>query len=122
MTVYIVQQPRPNKSGWTPDLSSSAKYGPLEYIFDSSEKVYALPGPSLFKARKILRNFNPEEDYFLWPNVGDPMACIISTIALAERNIDFFRILYWDRKREVSGERKRNEGFYIPIKISLKER
>ncbi len=122
MTVYIAQQPRPNKSGWTPDLSSADKYGRFEYVFGSSERVYALPGPSMFKVRKILKDFNPEEDYFLWPGVGDPMALACCIQALSELGLDYYNFLYWDRKRSSTGERDPSKGFYVPITLPIKEK
>ena len=122
MTVYIPQQPMPNKrTGWTPDLSSAAEYGKIEYVFAGGERVYALPGPSLFKAKKILRDFNPEEDYILWPGVGDPAALYATLLALMSHDPASIRFLYWDRKRDSNGQRDRNSGFYVPCNFMIKE-
>lgn len=121
MTVFIAQQPRPNRSGWMPDLSSAAEYGPFEYVFEPSERVYALIGPSMFKARKLFKDFDYEKDYFLWPGVGDPAALVVCTIALRELNVPYIKMLYWDRKRMSSGERDPSQGFYVPIKITIQE-
>jgi len=122
MTVYVVQQPRPNKKGWTPDLSSASEYGNLFYIFEPNEKVFALPGPSLFKARKILRErFNENEDYILWPSAGDPMAFACLMLALGELNLHEVNFLVWDRKRR-GGVRVENAGFYVPTKFKLREK
>lgn len=122
-TVYIPQQPMPNKkTGWMPDLSSAAEHGKIEYIFGGGEKVYALPGPSLFKARKALENFDPENDFILWPGVGDPMAFAITIQALMSHDPHQIRYLYWDRKRTTSGERDRNSGFYVPVTSIIKEK
>lgn len=122
-TVYIPQQPMANrKTGWMPDLSSAAEYGKLEYIFNGGERIYALPGPSLFKARKALENFNPEEDYILWPGVGDPASLFATMIALMQHDPEKITFLYWDRKRNDDGSRDRHNGFYVPCNFIIKEK
>lgn len=123
MTVYVIQQPVPNRTGWMPDFSSAYEYGELDYIFSANEKVYALPMQSLFKVRKFFREkFNPEKDYILWPNIGDPMGCIITSIAIGELNFEYIKCLYWNRKRDSSGNRDNKSGFYFPIKVELNSR
>lgn len=121
-TVFVIQQPRPNNSGWLPDLSSASSYGKIEYIFDSHEKVFALPGPSLFKARKALKDFDCEKDYLLWPGVGDPAAMTVTLLALAEKDMPFLKQLYWDRKRNDDGARHPTSGFYVPLTFNIKEK
>lgn len=123
MTVYIVQRPTRNSSGWEPDLSTAAEYGALEYVFEANEKVYALPGPSLRKAKKILEKFDHENDHILWPNIGDPMAFAAWMLALGqtmiERQIPFVSFLQWNRKRNEDGTRDPRIGFYVPCKFVL---
>ena len=121
MTVYVVQQPTPNKNGWQPDLSSAAEFGTIKFVFDSSDKVYALPGPSLFKARKVLKDFNYEKDYVLWPNLGDPMAMAAFMLAMRDIDMDKVTFLQWSRKRGEDGERIPGSGFYVPITFRLVE-
>lgn len=121
-TVYVIQQPRPNQVGWMPDLSSATDYGKLEFVFDAHERVYALPGPSRFKATKVLKGFNPEEDYILWPNVGDPAAFAIVMDVIASMDVDLYKMLYWDRKRNQEGKREKNMGFYVPVTVNRKEK
>lgn len=122
MTVFVIQQPSLNSRGWMPDLSSAASYGNIEYIFLGGEKVYALPGPSLFKARKVLREFDPDKDFVLWPGMGDPMAYAVAMIALSELGLDHIKFLYWDRTRDSDGGRTGHKGFYVPIPIHIKEK
>lgn len=123
MTVFVIQQPRPNKkTGWVPDLSSATEYGELEYIFDPHERCYALPMPSLFKARRILRDkFDEEEDYILWPSAGDPVSVFAVCFAMADLNLSKVTILIWDRKRDENGRRLRDKGCYVPVKFTLRE-
>jgi len=118
MTVYVVQQPKPNKSGFLPDFSSAADFGEMKFIFSSDEKVFAIPGPSLTKAKRELKVFNQEEDYILWHNAGDPAAMYAVLIALmAEHNPSKINFLYWNRKRDSSGNREPHAGFYVPCKF-----
>ena len=124
MTVWIIQQPRPNAGGWQPDFSSAEKYGEFKFMFDSHEKVYANPNPSMHKAQRITgQEFNFETDYILWPNIGDPQAmfAFIFGFCLAHLgNIDYVNTLQWNRKREEDGSRNAKSGFYIPIRYNFK--
>ena len=119
MTVYVIQQPVPNQHNWTPDLTPATDFGPLKYIFDGGENVYALPGPMMKKAQNVLKDFDPEHDYILWPNTGDPAALWTTCFALAQMGFQKVSFLYWNRKR-VSGQRDYSSGFYAPITYDLK--
>lgn len=119
MSVYVVQQPVPNQHGWVPDLTPATEFGAIKYIFDGGENVYALPGPMMKKAQSILRDFDPENDYILWTNMGDPAALWTTCFSLVLLGFSKVRILYWNRKR-VSGKRDYKNGFYVPITYDLK--
>ena len=54
--VYIVNRPKVNKFGWTPDLSDASRYGSIEVVFEANEKPQFLPNPSIQKARRILKD------------------------------------------------------------------
>lgn len=119
MTVYIAQQPAPRANGWTPDLTSAVEFGKIVYVFNGGESVYALPGPSMKKAQSLLKDFDPENDYFLWPNTGDPAALWTCCFAISALGFSKIRILYWSRKR-TNGQRDHNNGYYSPITYDLK--
>lgn len=125
MTVYITQKPRPNTKNWEPNLTSAHQYGKLEFIFDTSDKVYALPGPSLFKARKALRNFNPDTDYILHINMTDPMALCVTMSALFKEFqaplMSHINFLYFDRRIDGDGNRTAEGGVYYPVRLELKK-
>jgi|TARA_R110000751_G_scaffold69420_5_gene140997 hypothetical protein len=116
MTVYIVQRPRENKFGWTPDLTDASRYGALEVVFEESDRPQFLPGPSLKKARKKMENFSPE-DYLLWAGGGDPIAVMICSI-VAGKNSPIVRFLRWERNRD-EGVRDRRKGWYMPVALEL---
>ena len=116
MTVYIVQRPRENKFGWTPDLTDASRYGAMEIVFEENDKPQFLPGPSLHKARQIMKDFGPE-DYLLWPGGGDPVAVMICSMVAAEYS-STVRFLRWERKKD-EGQRDRRKGWYMPVALEL---
>jgi hypothetical protein len=118
MTVYVIQSPRVNKFGWTPDLTDASRYGSMEIVFESTDKPQFLPGPSLTKARNVMKHFGPE-DYLLWPGGGDPIAVAICSMVAGELS-PIVRFLRWERNRE-EGVRDRRKGWYMPVAIE-KER
>src|SRR5687768_3122822 len=73
-TVFIVQRPKPKSDGWVPDFSSASKYGRLDFIFDTDDKVWSNPTGAILKAQEKLKNFNPDVDYLLWPSFCDSMS------------------------------------------------
>jgi len=121
MTVYVIQPPPKNRHGWSPDLSSAAEYGEIQFVFDDRDRVYALPGPSLFKARKIAAVFDCDKDYILWPNIGDPMALACFLLAMKDKDMPHCNFLYWNRKRNEDGTRDSHSGYYVPVKFNLKD-
>ena len=88
MTVYIIQKvPRR-------DFSSAEKYGKLKPVVPYHEQIALSPGPVVFSAQKILKNFC-DDDYLLL--VGDP-SIIGACCAIASRyNNGRYKVLKWDR-------------------------
>ena len=116
--VYLVNRPKVNKFGWTPDLSDASRYGSIEVVFEANEKPQFLPNPSIQKARRILKDFGPE-DYLLWPGGGDPIAVMIVCMITAE-NSPIVRILRWERNIE-EGDRDRRKGWYMPVALEMRK-
>lgn len=116
MVVYIVQEPKP-KNGWTPDFSNAAEYGRFEHVFMPEQRVCSMPTRFFREAMKKLQWFNPDEDFILWPNLGDPTSLQCVCFALAKLGIKKVRFLYWNRKRDADGNR--NDGFYMPLEFNL---
>ena len=67
------------------------------------------PGPLIFKLRKLLKDFSPN-DYLLL--TGDPAIIGISCSIVAEITGGKFSFLKWDRQ----------EKTYYPIKVNLYEK
>ena len=116
--VYVIQAPRENKFGWVPDLTDASRYGTFEVVFEFNDKPQFLPGPMLHKARKIMKDFGPE-DYLLWPGGGDPIAVSICSMIAAEKS-PTVRFLRWERNKD-EGVRDRRKGWYMPVALELKE-
>lgn len=116
--VYVVNRPVKNKFGWTPDLTDAARYGSLEIVFEPNEKPQFLPSPSIQKARKIMKDFCPE-DYILWPGGGDPISVMITVMIAAEMS-PIVRVLRWERKTE-EGNRDRKQGWYMPVALEMRK-
>ena len=116
--VFVVNRPTKNKFGWTPDLSDASRYGALEVVFEENDKPQFLPGPSIQKARRIMKDFGPE-DYILWPGGGDPIAVMV-VVAIAGEMSPTVRILRWERNQE-DGERDRRKGWYMPVSLELRK-
>jgi hypothetical protein len=116
--VYVVNRPVKNKFGWVPDLSDASRYGALEIIFEANDKPQFLPGPSVQKARRIMKDFS-SEDYLLWPGGGDPIAVMI-TCMIASEKANTVRVLRWERNME-EGDRDRRKGWYMPVALELRK-
>ena len=122
MTVFITKQPVPDSKGWVPDLTPALKYGAIKFVFSGSEKVYALPGPSLHKARRLLlKEFDHTRDFLLHPNTQDQVSLICCMTAILELRPEYVNLLYFDRIRQEDGSRNRRLGTYYPIKLELRK-
>ena len=116
--VYVVNRPVKNKFGWVPDLTDASRYGSLEIVFEANDKPQFLPGPSVQKARRIMKDFS-SEDYLLWPGGGDPIAVMIACMIASEKASPV-RVLRWERNID-EGERDRRKGYYMPVALELRK-
>ena len=116
--VYVVNRPVKNKFGWVPDLSDATRYGTLEVVFEPEDKPQYVPGPSIQKARRIMKDFSPE-DYVLWPGGGDPIAAMTVCMIASELS-PVVRILRWERNKD-EGERDRRKGWYMPVALEMRK-
>jgi len=117
--VYVIQQPKPKEGGWTPNLQPAVEYGRIEFVFDAGDRIYADPKAALEKARTRLKDFDPENDYLLWPNFGDPASQWLVVAHLTANGFNTLRWLYWTRGR-VGNAMSNENGFYIPITLKAK--
>lgn len=115
MSVYVSQQPVPNRHQWVPNLEPATKYGALKFIFQGEDQPYMKPQKSLAQAKEILKDFDSDQDYLLWPNTGDPAAMWCAILALTSIGVEVIPFLYWNNPRG------NKVGYYAPMQINLKE-
>jgi hypothetical protein len=119
--VYVIQQPRPDKRGWEPDLSSASDFGAIHFIFDSADRPSTDVAWAERKARHKLQEFDPAADYILWPGIGDPLAVSIVMKVLFTSGSEItgvnINMLIWNRKLSSDGARLLRSGFYTPVTI-----
>jgi len=116
--VFVTQQPRPNASGWTPNLTPASDFGTLRFVFEPEQRPSASPNQALRHAQVVLKDFDPDEDFVLWPNTGDPSAAWAVMLALAKKGVERIQTLYYERSL-VNGVRDRRNGFYTPVVFHL---
>jgi hypothetical protein len=97
--VYVVQETLGK------NLLSAVEYGELKVLLPSGQ-ITLSPGPSVFRLRKKLTDFN-DDDYLLL--IGDPIAIALAAMVAASINQGKVNFLKWDKQ-----ERK-----YFPVKSDL---
>ena len=111
--VYVIQEIPGSKAG-TPKINimGAAAYSTTnDFIFllpEFSQMIFS-PGPLIFKLRKGLRNYKPE-DYLLL--TGDPAIIGVACSIVSDITHGKYNVLKWDKQ-----ERK-----YYPIAINLYEK
>ena len=108
--VYLVQDVPGTQAG-TPKINivGAKKYGDVVPLLPELSQIIFSPGPLIFKLRKLLKNFRPE-DYLLL--TGDPAIIGVACSIVSDITNGKYNLLKWDRQ-----ERK-----YYPIKINLYEK
>ena len=105
--VYLIQEVPGTKAG-TPKINivGAPKYGDVIPLLPELSQIIFSPGPLIFKLRKLLRNFRPE-DYLLL--TGDPAIIGVACSIVSDITNGRYNLLKWDKQ-----ERK-----YYPITINL---
>ncbi len=108
--VYVIQELPGTKAG-TPKINimSAREYGEFKFLLPEFSQIIFSPGPLVFKLRKLLENYTPN-DYLLL--TGDPAIIGIACSIVADRTNGKFNLLKWDRQ----------EKMYYPLKINLYEK
>lgn len=97
-------------------MASATNYGELQYLFDADEKFVGHMNTCIQKAMRLVKDFNVNEDYIVFPP-SSPISLIITVMCLVYHGIEEVNFLYWDRIKNELNERV--SGHYIPVKISL---
>ena len=108
--VYVLQEVPGTQSG-SPKINimGASKYGELKILLPELSQIIFSPGPLVFKLRKLLKDFKPD-DYLLL--TGDPAIIGVACSIVSDITNGKYNLLKWDRQ-----ERK-----YYPIKINLYEK
>ena len=111
--VYVVQE-IPGSQAGTPKINimGAAAYSTtndFNFLLPEFSQMIFSPGPLIFKLRKGLRNYTPE-DYLLL--TGDPALIGVACSIVSDITNGKYNILKWDKQ-----ERK-----YYPIAINLYEK
>ena len=108
--VYVIQHVPGTKSG-SPKMNiiGAQKYGELKFLLPEFSQIIFSPGPLVFKLKKLLKDFKPE-DYLLL--IGDPALIGVACSIVSDITNGKYNLLKWDKQ----------ERQYYPIKINLYEK
>ena len=108
--VYLVQDVPGTQAG-TPKINivGAREYGEIKSLLPELSQIIFSPGPLIFKLRKLLKDFRPD-DYLLL--TGDPAIIGVACSIVSDITNGKYNLLKWGRQ-----ERK-----YYPIKINLYEK
>ena len=109
-TVYVIQEIPGTKEGRPKiNIMGAASYGKFKFLLPELSQIIFSPGPLIFKLRKLLKDFQPD-DYLLL--TGDPAIIGVACSIVSDITNGKYNLLKWDKQ-----ERK-----YYPIKINLYEK
>ena len=111
--VYVIQE-IPGSQAGSPKINimGAAVYstsGKFNFLLPEFSQMIFSPGPLIFKLRKGLKNYTPE-DYLLL--TGDPAIIGVACSIVSDITNGKYNVLKWDKQ-----ERK-----YYPIEINLYEK
>ena len=108
--VYLVQDVPGTQAG-TPKINivGDREYGEVKSLLPELSQIIFSPGPLVFKLRKLLKDFRPD-DYLLL--TGDPAIIGVACSIVSDITNGKYNLLKWDRQ----------ERRYYPIKINLYEK
>ena len=108
--VYVIQEVPGTQSG-NPKINilGAKKYGDFNFLLPEFSQIIFSPGPLIFKLRKLLKNFRPE-DYLLL--TGDPAIIGVACSIVSDITNGKYNLLKWDKQ----------ERTYYPIAINLYEK
>ena len=108
--VYLLQEVPGTKIGRPKyNIIGAQKYGDLRFLLPEFSQMIFSPGPLIFKLKKLLKDFRPE-DYLLL--IGDPALIGVACSIVSDITNGKYNLLKWDKQ----------ERQYYPIKINLYEK
>jgi hypothetical protein len=108
--VYVIQEIAGTKDGKPKiNILGAAEYGTFKFLLPELSQMIFSPGPLIFKLRKGLKDYNPQDFLLL---TGDPAIIGVACSLVSDITSGKFNLLKWDKQ-----ERK-----YYPIHINLFEK
>ena len=108
--VYLVQDVPGTQAGTHKiNIVGAREYGEIKSLLPELSQIIFSPGPLVFKLRKLLKDFRPD-DYLLL--TGDPAIIGVACSIVSDITNGKYNLLKWDRQ----------ERRYYPIKINLYEK
>jgi len=109
-TVYVTQEIPGTREGRPKiNIIGASKYGELVFLLPELSQIIFSPGPLVFKLRKLLKNYTPD-DYLLL--TGDPAIIGVACSIVSDITNGKYKLLKWDKQ----------ERQYYPIEINLYEK
>ena len=108
--VYVIQEIPGTRDGKPKiNIMGASKYGEFKFLLPEFSQIIFSPGPLIFKLRKSLEDYNPE-DYLLL--TGDPAIIGVACSIVSDMTNGKYNLLKWDKQ----------ERQYYPIEINLYEK
>ena len=108
--VYVIQEIPGTKEGRPKiNILGAAEYGTFKFLLPELSQIIFSPGPLIFKLRKSLKDYSPE-DYLLL--TGDPAIIGVACSIVSDMTNGKYNLLKWDKQ----------ERQYYPIEINLYEK
>ena len=108
--VYVIQEIPGTRDGKPKiNIMGASKYGEFKFLLPELSQIIFSPGPLIFKLRKSLKDYRPE-DYLLL--TGDPAIIGVACSIVSDMTNGKYNLLKWDKQ----------EKQYYPIEINLYEK
>ena len=108
--VYIIQEIPGTREGQPKiNIVGASKFGELKVLLPELSQIIFSPGPLIFKLRKLLNNYTPEDFLLL---TGDPAIIGVACSIVSDITNGKYKVLKWDKQ----------ERQYYPIVIDLYEK
>ena len=109
-TVYVIQEIAGTRDGRPKiNIMGAAEFGTFKFLLPELSQIIFSPGPLIFKLRKGLQNYRPNDFLLL---TGDPAIIGVACSIVSDMTNGKYQLLKWDKQ-----ERK-----YYPIQINLHEK
>ena len=108
--VYVIQEIPGTREGQPKiNIVGASKFGELKVLLPELSQIIFSPGPLIFKLRKLLNNYTPEDFLLL---TGDPAIIGVACSIVSDTTNGKYKVLKWDKQ----------ERQYYPIVIELYEK